>query len=147
MYPKCSLSTTKISVLGLYNTWNSEKVTVIQLVLLVRSYQAIVILDEMELSISSFDFQDNDTDTDSDDETLGDKLYNSFVARKRRYGLEIDNNYLIITKAESHDRILCILLGLGTFQIVLVFATYVLLVESVPQSTTLAFDKSNSGQN
>ena len=109
---------------------------------MVRSSQAIVILDLMELTITSFDFQDNDTEN----ETLGDKLYNAFVARKRRYGLEIDNNDLIITTAESHDRILYILTGLGIFQ-VLVLATFVLLVKSVPQSTTSAFDKSILGQN
>ena len=111
---------------------------------MVRSYQTIGILDLMELTITSFDFQDND---DTENETLGDKLYNAFVARKRRYGLEIDNNDLIITTAESHDRILCILTGLGIFQIVLVLATFVLLVKSVPQSTTSAFDKSILGQN
>ena len=96
------------------------------------------------MSITSIDFQDSDN---SWNETLGDKLYNVFFGKKEDSELEIDNDDLIITKAESHDRILCILLGLGIIQMVSVLAIFVLIVKSVPQSSTSAFDNSNSGMN
>ena len=80
-----------------------------------------------------------------ENETFGDKLYNAFVANKENKDLEIDNNDLIITKAESYDRIKCILLCLGTFQMVLVLTLSVLLVKSVPHQQKSTFGGSNSG--
>ena len=84
---------------------------------------------------------------DSGNETLGDKLYHVFFGKKEDSGLEIDNDDLIITKAESHDRILCILLGLGIIQMASVLVIFVVIVNTVQQSSTSAFDKSNSGMN
>ena len=69
---------------------------------------------------------------DEEDETLGDKLYNAFVAREEDTELEIDNNDLVISKTESSDRIICILLVLGVFQMILVLTLSALLASSIP---------------
>ena len=71
-------------------------------------------------------------DQDEEEETLGDKLYNAFVANEDAE-LEIDKNDLVITKTESSNRIICILLVLGVFLMVLVLTLSVLLFQSVPQ--------------
>ena len=65
-------------------------------------------------------------DQDEEEETLGDKLYNAFVANEDAE-LEIDKNDLVITKTESSNRIICILLVLGVFLMVLVLTLSVLL--------------------
>ena len=71
-------------------------------------------------------------DQDEEEETLGDKLYNAFVANEDAE-LEIDKNDLVITKTESSNRIICILLVLGVFLMVLVLTLSVLSFQSVPQ--------------
>ena len=76
---------------------------------------------------------------DEEDETLGDKLYNAFVAKEEDTELEIDNNDLVITKTESSDRIICILLVSGVFQMILVLILSALLVQSIPHTLTEEF--------
>ena len=71
-------------------------------------------------------------DEDEEDETLGDKLYNAFVANEDAE-LEIDKNDLVITKTESSNRIICIFLVLGVFLLVLLLTLSALLFQSIPQ--------------
>ena len=78
---------------------------------------------------------------DEVDETLGNKLYNAFVAKEEDAELEIDNNDLVITKAESSDRIICILLVLGVFQMILVLTLSALLFHSIPNTFTEDFSQ------
>ena len=64
-------------------------------------------------------------------ETLGDKLYNAFVAKEEDTKLEIGNNDLVITKVESRDRIIFILLVSGIFQMVIVSLITTAILSSI----------------
>ena len=78
---------------------------------------------------------------DEVEETIGDKLYNVFVAKEEDVELEIDKNDLVITKTESSDRIILILLVLGAFLMVLVLTLSALLFYSIPHTLTDDFSQ------
>ena len=76
-------------------------------------------------------------------ETLGDKLYNAFVAKEEDTKLEIDNNDLVITKVESRDRIIFILMVSSIFQMVIVSLITTAMLFSIDKNSIESTSEEN----
>ena len=103
------------------------------------TYHTIVILYMKE----NYLFIDLQEQAGEGNETLGDKLYNAFVAKEEDTKLEIGNNDLVITKVESRDRIIFILLVSGIFQMVIVSLITTAILSSIYKNSKESSSEEN----
>ena len=103
------------------------------------TYHTIVILYIQE----NYLFIDLQEQAGEENKTLGDKLYNAFVAKEEDTKLEIDNNDLVITKGESRDRIIFILLVCGIFQMVITSLTITAILFNLDKNSTESTSEEN----
>ena len=127
------------SQMSVEETWHINAYVVSEAKAFGMTYHTIVILYIQE----NYLFIDLQEQAGEENETLGDKLYNAFVAKEEDTKLEIDNNDLVITKVESRDRIIFILLVSGIFQMVISSLTITAILFNLDKNSTESTSEEN----